>query len=137
MKKRIFLLFAFFVVPITIFTQEISDNDFWAFWKKFTIALMKNDRQIIIHLTNYPFQYIYTTINAPQNFLRVYDVVFPKIFKKEFITQNLEKAENDYYIVCYDLKGNILQNKEYNAIQYRFSKIFGQWKLVSIDPVGD
>lgn len=137
MKK--YILFTIILIAFTteIFAQKKSNDNFNTFWKIFKTALKKDDKIIIANLTNYPFQYIYTEIKTKEEFLKRYDSIFPLIFKKEFIKKNLEKYDHNYYLVCYDLKGNILKDPEYNAVQYSFSKIGNAWKLIQIYPVGD
>ena len=115
------LLLAFSLASSRSQSQQKPET-FASFWKEFTAALAKNDKETVAALTQLPF-YFDNTNQDRAGFIRIYNQVFTRSVRRCMATAKplRNPSDNSYDVFC----GELI---------FSFGKVGGKFRFVAYGP---
>jgi hypothetical protein len=124
-------------LPIGIYAQQ-NVNDFW---KKFKIAILKDDKNTVAKMTKFPLSMPYGVkiVKTKTDFIKRYNQILnmEADAKRCFQTGKIEKDDNAniYFINC-TFKSEP-ESSENRPIYYYFEKTKDGWKFTGLDNINE
>jgi hypothetical protein len=102
--------------------SQQNPETFASFWKEFTAALAKNDKETVAALTQLPF-YFDNKNQDRAGFLRIYPQVFTRSIRRCMATAKPHRnpSDNSYDVFC----GELI---------FSFGKVDGKFKFLAYGP---
>ncbi|HEX5733987.1 MAG TPA: hypothetical protein VF131_14225 [Blastocatellia bacterium] len=117
MKNTLLSLALLLLIPVHSTAQTTDHNQhFQSFWRKFKIAVAKNDKQAVASMTKLPFLFESKERTRTQ-FIRIYNQLFDMRVRKCFATAKALKEGDVYEVFCA------------KKIFY-FGKVEGEYKMI-------
>ena len=117
MKTAILPLAFLLLAPIDSAAQtKVHDQHFQSFWRKFKVAVAKNDKHAVASMTKLPFLFESQERTRAQ-FIKIYNQLFDLKVRRCFATAKALREEDVYEVFCA------------KRIFY-FGKVEGEYKLI-------
>ena len=117
MKSAMLSLVLLLLIPIHSTAQTTDHNQlFQTFWRKFKVAVAKNDKQAVASMTKLPFLFESQERTRTQ-FIKIYNQLFDLKVRRCFATAKALREEDVYEVFCA------------KRIFY-FGKVEGEYKLI-------
>ena len=100
MKSALLSLVLLLLIPIHSTAQTTDHNrHFQAVWRKFKVAVAKNDKQAVASMTKLPFLFEGKERTRAQ-FIKIYNQLFDLRVRKCFATAKTLREEDLYEVFC-------------------------------------